>query len=167
MEKRSSFEAFFRANYDRVEQYVERRVAYSQVDDIVAATFVVAWRKFLTAEQPSLPWLFRIASFEVKSSGRTVRRQGSSISPDVLEAKTDTADGAFDSGPLRWAMAELSDMDQEILRLVHWDELSRLEIAEILGLAVSAVNMRYHRALSRLEQLLIPATHATPQGDPK
>jgi RNA polymerase sigma-70 factor (ECF subfamily) len=156
--KRQSFEAFFRVNYNRLEQYVGRRVSRAQVDDVVAATFVVAWRKFDLVEQASLPWLFRIASFEVKSSYRTTRRYGYALSSEVLEGMANTVDEIFDTEPLRHAMAELSDVDQEILRLVHWDELTRSEIAEVLELAVSAVNMRYHRAIARLEQRLIPTT---------
>jgi RNA polymerase sigma-70 factor (ECF subfamily) len=157
-EKRQCFEAFFRVNYNRLEQYVGRRVPQVQVDDVVAATFVVAWKKFDLVEQPSLPWLFRIASFEVRSSFRTARRYGHALGSEVLDGIPNTVDEIFDTEPLRHAMAELSDVDQEILRLVHWDELTRSEIAEVLELTVSAVNMRYHRAIARLEQRLIPAT---------
>jgi RNA polymerase sigma factor (sigma-70 family) len=157
-EKRQRFEAFFRANYNRLEQYVGRRATRTQVDDVVAATFVVAWKKFDQVEQASLPWLFRIASFEVKSSDRKARRDGHLFGSEMLEGVPNPVEEFFDTEPLRQAMAELSDVDQEILRLVHWDELARSEIAEVLGLAVSAVNMRHHRAITRLEQRLIPTT---------
>ena len=157
-EKRWCFEAFFRVNYNRLEQYVGRRVPQVQVDDVVAAIFAVAWKKFDLVEQPSLPWLFRIASFEVKSSHRKTQRDGHTLGSEALEGISNAVDEIFDAEPLRHALAELSDVDQEILRLVHWDELTRSEIAEVLELAVSAVNMRYHRAIARLEQRLIPAT---------
>jgi len=157
-EKQQCFEVFFRANYNRLEQYVGRRVPHAQVDDVVAGTFVVAWKKFDLVEQPSLPWLFRIASFEVKSSHRKTQRDGHTLGSEALEGIPNTVDEIFDTEPLRHAMVELSDVDQEILRLVHWDDLTRSEIAEVLELAVSAVNMRYHRAIERLEQRLIPTT---------
>lgn len=157
-EKRWCFEVFFRANYDRLEQYVRRRVPHARVDDVVAGTFVVAWKKFDAVEQPSLPWLFRIASFEVKSSHRKAQRDGRNLSSESLDGIAHTVNEIFDAEPLRHAMSELSDVDQEILRLVHWDELTRSEIAEVLELAVSAVNMRYHRAIERLEQRLISTT---------
>jgi RNA polymerase sigma-70 factor (ECF subfamily) len=157
-EKRQCFEALFRANYNRLEQYVGRRVPHVDIDDVVAATFVVAWKKFGLIEQPSLPWLFRIASFEVKSSHRKARRDGHTLGSEVLEGIPNNVDEIFNTEPLRHALAELSDVDQEILRLVHWDELTRSEIAEVLELEVSTVNMRYHRAITRLEQRLIPTT---------
>ena len=161
LEKRQRFEAFFRDNYTRLEQYVGRRVANVQVDDIVGATFVVAWRKFDQVEQASLPWLFRIASFEMKSSSRKARRDGHFLGSEMLDGVPNTVEEIFDGEPMREALAELSDVDQEILRLVHWDELTRPEIGEVLGLAVSAVNMRYHRAIARLEQRLSPTTTPT------
>ena len=157
------FETFFRTNYNRLEQYVRRRVPLAFVDDVVAATFVVAWKKFDLVEEASLPWLFRIASFEVKSSDRKARRDGHTLGSEVLDAIPNPVDHIFDPEPLRQAIAELSDLDQEILRLVHWDELARSEIAQVLGLAVSAVNMRYHRAITRLEQRLIPTITTTPK----
>ena len=160
-EKRRCFEVFFRANYDRLEQYVRRRVPHARVDDVVAGTFVIAWKKFDAVEQPSLPWLFRIASFEEKSSHRKAQREGRNLSSESLDGIALTVNEIFDAEPLRHAMSELSDVDQEILRLVHWDELTRPEIGEVLGLAVSAVNMRYHRAIARLEQRLSPTTTPT------
>jgi DNA-directed RNA polymerase specialized sigma24 family protein len=37
---------------------------------------------------------------------------------------------------------------------VYWEDLSRSEIAEVLGLSVNAVNVRHHRALDRLSGAL-------------
>ena len=52
------------------------------------------------------------------------------------------------------AFSQLSDSDTELLRLVYWENLSRSEIAEVLGLSVNAVNVRYHRALERVSGAL-------------
>lgn len=158
------FEEFFRAHYDRVEQYVRRRVLNSRVDDVVAATFVVAWRKFTKVEAPSLPWLFRIASFEIKSSRRQSYRSDVTLSSEVFETKWIQSNEVFDGTPVLAAMAQLSEVDQEILRLVHWDDLTRHETAQVLNLTMSATNMRYHRAVSRLEQMLSPKDNPTQEG---
>jgi RNA polymerase sigma-70 factor (ECF subfamily) len=164
IEKQLRFEEFFRAHYDRVEQYVSRRVPNSRVDDVVGATFAVAWRKFTKVESPSLPWLFRIASFEIKSSSRVARRSDVVLSPEVFETKWIESNEVFDGTPVLAAMAQLSEVDREILQLVHWDDLTRHEVAEVLNLTVSASNMRYHRALSRLEQMLSPKDNPTQEG---
>lgn len=157
-EERRRFEDFFRTHYERVLQYVGRRVPNSRVDDVVAATFIVAWRKFGSIEVPSLPWLFRIASFEVKSADRAARRLERSHSMDLLENIAGLSLDVFDGSEVRAAMSRLSVSDQELLRLIHWDDLTRLEAAEVLGASINAVNVRYHRALSRLECQMAPIT---------
>jgi RNA polymerase sigma-70 factor (ECF subfamily) len=71
----------------------------------------------------------------------------------------------FDGSMVRSAMATLSDSDQEILRLILWDELSRDDIAQILDLSVNAVNVRYHRALQKLERSNVIPDHMKPIKD--
>jgi RNA polymerase sigma-70 factor (ECF subfamily) len=155
------FEVFFRTHYGRVVQYVGRRVPTSRVDDVVAATFVVAWKKFRSVDVPSLPWLFRIASFEVKSAVRTARRSHHASNADLIENLAIASPDDFDGSEVRAALSRLSVSDQELLRLVHWDDLTRSEAAEVLGTTINAVNVRYHRALNRLERQMAPI-HANP-----
>lgn len=52
------------------------------------------------------------------------------------------------------ALAELSAMDREILALRHFEQLSNVEAARLLGLSESATSNRYFRALRRLKQIL-------------
>ena len=52
------------------------------------------------------------------------------------------------------ALATLSDTDQELLRLRAWEELSSAQIAVVLGIRPTAVDMRLSRARRRLEQAL-------------
>jgi RNA polymerase sigma-70 factor (ECF subfamily) len=60
------------------------------------------------------------------------------------------------------AVAQLSHDDREILLLRHYEQLTNLEISEVLGITPSAVNKRYGRAArrlcDRLEQLGISAS---------
>jgi RNA polymerase sigma-70 factor (ECF subfamily) len=48
----------------------------------------------------------------------------------------------------------MDPMDREILALRHFEELSNGEAAEVLGVAKTAANNRYIRALGRLRDLL-------------
>ncbi len=52
------------------------------------------------------------------------------------------------------AMQDMDGMDQEILALRHFEELSNLEVAEVLGLSPTAASNRYVRALQRLKKVL-------------
>src|ERR1700722_1444462 len=151
------FEDFFRENYSRLFQYVARRVPHEQVDDVVAASFVVAWRKFEQATIPALPWLFRIASFEVSNRRRSLRKSNNVVSFEVVgEYFSTSTTSEVNSIGIHAALGRLSDADQEILRLIHWDSLTRAEAAEVLHLTPNATNVRYHRALHRLQDQMPP-----------
>jgi RNA polymerase sigma-70 factor (ECF subfamily) len=153
-EKRSRFELFFRENYRWLRRYVARRTPESRVDDVVATSFTVAWKKFGDINEPSLPWLVRIAHYEITNAARKSRHAVNQIDI-VSENVPDTLDDLFDGSGVRQALAFLESSDQELLRLVHWDELSRHEISVVLGLTPNAVNVRYHRALKKLEKEMI------------
>jgi RNA polymerase sigma-70 factor, ECF subfamily len=156
------FEAFFREHYVTVWRYVARRVPQSKVDDVVSASFIVAWQKYSTVESPSIAWLVRIASFEIANVRRKQGRDRRSSISVVHEEIADPTRDDFDGSSVRSAMATLSEADQEILRLVLWEELSRDDIAQILDLSTNAVNVRYHRALQRLERSMIVPHHLYP-----
>jgi RNA polymerase sigma-70 factor (ECF subfamily) len=147
-----TFEEFYRGHYDAVSRYVARRLPPDAHDEVVASTFVVAWRKYNSVVNPSLPWLYRIASYEVAHERRRFSRQTESRELNDLHLT--------DSLPLEdvldfsAAFSQLSQSDAELLRLVHWEELSRSDIAELLDCSVNAVNVRYHRALDRLSSTL-------------
>lgn len=48
----------------------------------------------------------------------------------------------------------LNEQDREIILMRHYEHLSNLEIAQVLGLNPPAASMRYLRALRRLRELL-------------
>ena len=52
------------------------------------------------------------------------------------------------------AVAEMDDLDREVLALRHFEELTNKEAAEALGIGEKAASMRYVRALKRLKELL-------------
>jgi RNA polymerase sigma factor (sigma-70 family) len=142
------FEVFYNDHYRTVSRYVARRVAPSSHDEVVAATFVVAWQKFASASNPSLPWLYRIANYEVAHEYRRSGRDAKLVELNDLHLIDDAPmEDVFDVSK---AFSQLSESDAELLRLVYWENLSRNEIAEVLGLSVNTVNVRYHRALDRV-----------------
>ncbi|MFC5931142.1 sigma factor-like helix-turn-helix DNA-binding protein [Cryobacterium melibiosiphilum] len=50
-------------------------------------------------------------------------------------------------------------MDQEIIRLVHWDGLSLKEVSQHLSPPSGTIRSRYHRARRRLREELDDAAH--------
>ena len=158
----SDFEMFFRENYSSLWRYVARRVPLAKADDVVSASFIVAWAKYSTVVNPSLPWLIRIASFEVANARRKQSREHRRAISAVLDEFAAPSGVDFDGSGVRSAMATLDESDQEILRLVLWDELPREDIAQVLGLSVNAVNVRYHRALQKFERSVVVPHHIYP-----
>ena len=55
---------------------------------------------------------------------------------------------------LEWAWDRLASKDQEVLRLVTWDELSNEEAAQVLGCSTNALAIRLHRARQHLARYL-------------
>ncbi len=159
------FEVFFREHYSNLWRYVARRVPHSKADDVVSASFIVAWGKYSTTETPSLPWLISIASYEVANARRQQSRERRNSISVVHEEMAATLGDDFEGSGVRRAMSALGDADQEILRLILWDELSREEIAQILNLSINAVNVRYHRALQKLERSIVVPHHIEPVKD--
>jgi len=48
----------------------------------------------------------------------------------------------------------MDGMDREIIALRHFEELSNVEAAQVLGLEPSAASKRFIRALKRLQEIL-------------
>ena len=52
------------------------------------------------------------------------------------------------------ALSRLEPLDREVLALRHFEQLSRAEIAVVIGISEAAAGKRYIRALERLKQIL-------------
>lgn len=63
------------------------------------------------------------------------------------------------------AIEKMNDQDREIIVMRHYEHLSNLEIAEVLGLNPPAASMRYLRALRRLREMLQEEDDSSMRGD--
>jgi RNA polymerase sigma-70 factor (ECF subfamily) len=143
-----AFEQLFREHYASVARYVARRLPRESLDDVVSATFVVAWRKFNHVEGRNLLWLYRIAGYEVAHERRRLARHPQrEILGDLELTDSLPLEEVID---LAFAFSQLSEEDADLLRMIHWDRLERSDVAELLGCTVNALNVRYHRAKERL-----------------
>ena len=55
---------------------------------------------------------------------------------------------------LKQALDEMNETDREVIALRHFEELSNVETAKVLGLQPSAASKRYLRALKRVGEIL-------------
>ncbi len=67
------------------------------------------------------------------------------------------------SQQLEAALADMDPVDQEVLALRHFEELTNSEVAEVLGIQQKAASIRYVRALKRLRKFLVQVSD--PVGD--
>lgn len=151
-------EALFRAHYKAVVAYVRRRAAPESVDDVVAETFLVAWRRLdrVPSDSP-LPWLLAIARNIVATQRRASSRRDAlyaRLQASVGEQAADPLGVEHPTGAVAAALARLSEKDREALTLIGWDGLRPREAAAVMGEIPSAFYVRLHRAKRRLRRLL-------------
>jgi RNA polymerase sigma-70 factor (ECF subfamily) len=141
--------------------YALRRASREDAADVVAETFLVAWRRLDDVdEQSALPWLYAVARRVLLSQRRAATRQ-QAIAERVAAAELPEAwEGTSESQRLREALAGLSEKEREVLMLAAWEELSSTAAALVLGCSATAYRIRLHRARARLrERLAVPARH--------
>lgn len=140
--------------------YAVRRAPEAQdAADVVAETFVVAWRRL--AEVPlgeaARLWLYGVARNVLANQRRAERRRerlAERLRQELPYALEDVPPASMDAGAVTSALAELGPDDQEILRLSGWEELAPSEIATVLGISKIAARSRLHRARHRLRSAL-------------
>jgi RNA polymerase sigma-70 factor (ECF subfamily) len=164
---RAEFDDVYRRHLPAVSAYLARRVDRSDVEDLAADVFAIAWRKRASvASGEELPWLYRIASYQVANHRRrlAVRRDALAlfVAPDAAPA----ADAAFEGDPaLARAWRSLAGAQREVLALVVLDGLPVAEAAIALGVSPNAASIRLHRAKKALAAALAGADADTPGTD--
>src|SRR3954470_19246687 len=73
--RRERHDALFAAHHDAVWRYAVRRVGAPAADDVVAETFLVAWRRLDAVPAHELAWLLGVARKVVSNQQRGERRR--------------------------------------------------------------------------------------------
>jgi RNA polymerase sigma factor (sigma-70 family) len=154
-------------HHSSVRDFAARRVGVELAQEIVAETFLVAWRRIDSVPAMALPWLYRVALYEIANLRR---RQARAVRLHDALREDRSGKEPEDEGPVTdlarrvaRAFAALTPRDQEILRLAAWEQLSAAEAAAVLECSVSAYRMRLHRARARLAVLSDAPERPRPQ----
>ena len=143
--------------YRHVYTYCRRRTGADSVEDAVAETFLVVWRKWdqIPPGDHALPWLYGVAYRVLANQRRSAVRRGrlagkviglgmsSSLPEDVVILDQDHRQALA-------AFGALGASEQEILRLTFWEELPQSEMAVALGITIAAARQRLYEAKRRL-----------------
>lgn len=163
----AEFEGWFRAYHMAVYRFAYRRVGSDLVDDVVAETFLTAWRRRDEVVGDPLPWLLGVAR---RVCANHIRRRGRWVAllRRVARERARTGvDLAASDAQLYEALWSLSEADREALLLVAWDGLSHADAAIVVGCSTSAFGVRVHRARARLARALSKLNDPTPGDDQK
>jgi RNA polymerase sigma factor (sigma-70 family) len=152
------FSELFAANYGLVLAYARRRVGADLAQDVVADTFLAAWRNMDDLPPEPLPWLYRAAHYAVVGHRRTLARRGRLDDRARLQAPSVTAPDHAElvaaDIELAAAFRALSEADREVLRLAAWEGLGPEAIGAVVGCSAIAAKARLYRARRRLSQRL-------------
>lgn len=160
-----AFGELFDRHRDRVVRHSRRLVASSHdVDDVVAVTFLEAWRRreqVRLVEGSVLPWLLVTATHSAQNLSRGIRRYRSLL--HRLPAASDLPDHADrdEGGPASDALAALSLADRQVIVLCVLEGFSTNEAAEALGVPPGTVKSRLSRAKQRLAHRMNPHIQMT------
>lgn len=161
------FTRTYAAQYEHVVNYGRRRLGDPDASaELAQEVFVVAWRRRTEVPHRSLPWLYGVARRLLANQWRARRAAPEMLPFTDTDSRPDSpaADATVGVADVRAALDSLPDLDQEILRLVGWEELTVSEAAQILGCTRTAAAVRLHRARRRLSAAISTrADHAAPR----
>lgn len=162
------FAVLFDRHAPLIHRYAARRIGREAADDVVAETFLAAFRnrrRYDRDHPDARPWLYGIATRLVGQHRREEQRQYRIMQAMVPDREVPghadrvAADETARSvrGQLAAAIASLPDHDRDVLILILWEQLSYDEAASALVIPVGTVRSRLSRARSRIRAALAAA----------
>jgi RNA polymerase sigma-70 factor (ECF subfamily) len=143
------FEALYREHFSAIDGYARRRLP-TRADDIVAETFLVAWRRLEQVPEDALPRLYGVARRVVSDYRRSLRRQDAVTERLAGMRELEVSEPGESVVELLSALARLSERERELLLLVYWEDLAPHRAARALGCSRATVSTRLWRAHRRL-----------------
>jgi RNA polymerase sigma-70 factor, ECF subfamily len=170
------FGVLVRRHAPAIQRYVTRRIGRESAEDVVAETFLAAFRQragYRDDGRDCLPWLYGIATRLVHRHRRTEIRQLKLLArtggDPVTEPFTDRVDAAVtaDAAKMRLAaaLAKLPASQRDALLLLVWADLRYEQIAKATGVPLGTVQSRISRARRHLREQLADLDPANSIGD--
>src|SRR5437763_12896073 len=129
------FTVLFRRHAPHIQRYVVRRLGPDAADDIVAETFLLAFRqrdRYDPARADARPWLYGIATnligrhrrAEVRLYRALARTGADPVTEPFTDQVEDRVTAAGTARPLAAALARLPAAHRDTLLLVAWGDLT-------------------------------------------
>jgi RNA polymerase sigma-70 factor (ECF subfamily) len=169
------FVALYERCYAPIYAYVLRRLGdEGEAPDVVAEVFAVAWRRIdaVPAEPEDRLWLYGVARRVLARARRGAWRSHRlharlAADAEVIAAPAGEAGEGSEHAELLAALGRLRPAEQEVVRLLLWEQLSHAEAALVLGCSANAIALRFHKAKARLRNELgvAPAPPPNPAAE--
>ncbi|GIJ24631.1 RNA polymerase sigma factor [Micromonospora lutea] len=161
MSPEDRFRRVYAGNFEALLAYATRRVEQpDDAADVVAETFLVAWRRSadLPADDEIRLWLYGVARRLLANHHRSgIRRErlGERLRQCLTAVSTcDPGSEVPQRLAVQAALRRLNDTDREMLLLTVWEGLHPREAAKVVGVSPSAARTRLSRARARLRGLI-------------
>lgn len=163
----------------RLFRYCFRRTADRELaEDLTSIVFLEAWRsrdKLELLREAELPWLYGVAANVLRNQWRKQRRHRAALARlprprDEADLAQDAVEHLADQERMRLAVARLQalpQIEQDVLTLCAWEDLTPKEAAVALGVPESTVRTRLHRARKRLRAMEEANGGVPPAGVPR
>ena len=157
----------YERHYDRLFCYCMRRLYVREVaEDVTATVFLQVARHMPTfsgtTEQDFRNWLYAIATNEINTAVRAVKRREQlldtvrqeRLAMEAMRTVDDRGLHRLDWPALYESILQLKPRHQAVVVLRFWEGLEHRAIAEVLGCRPVTVRVMLMRAINRLRKLL-------------
>lgn len=155
------------------QEFAQRLIRYARIfvvrqdlaEEIVQDTFLQLCQLANIPEEPFIgPWLFRVCrnrAIDVQRKEKRMKPESSSLlhsaishstKPDELLSQKETI------SHLQTLLGELTENQQEVVRLKFQNGFSYRQISEVTGLSISNVGVQLHEAILRIRGKLSSAS---------
>lgn len=163
------FDTVYQEFYPKILRYLQRMCGENDAGDLAQTVFLKVSRSLGTFRGDSSlsTWIYRIATNTAHdhASSSLARHKEFEELPDVDSLPDDYPDSTLPAADREYIRREMSacirgvidglpDGYRSVLILSEFDDLSNLEIADVLGISIDAVKIRLHRARNILREAL-------------
>lgn len=152
------FDRLFEATYPDLYRYAVRRCpTFEDAEDLVAETFLVAWRRLseLPDGNAARLWLFGTARLLLMNQRRAAGRRrelARRLFAAAGRSRPHEPGHAMVAPEVLAALRSVAEPDREVLLLAAWEDLTPSEIASVLEISPAAARKRLQRARTRFRQ---------------
>jgi len=149
--------------FEQIYRYVHRRVSNDDLaQDLVSQTFYDALshlKSYQFRGYPFSSWLYKIAHNNVlkwyreNSKATMVELEKAEDIKDKVDIKAEAVINEQNKGIMA-LLAQMEPEEQEMLKLKYFEEISNIEIGEVMGISANNVGVKLYRALKKLKQLM-------------